>query len=941
MEPYIKLGIAAFLPVVVSAFLYFINRKTPFGKIDKRIRYVIWGIIFGALAVVGTEWGIQIDGAAVNCRDAAVLTAGLFFGAPAGIIAGVIGGVERWIAVAWGVGSFTRLACSLSTILAGIYAALLRKYMFEDKKPGWFIAAAVGIVMEVVHLTMVFLTNMSEPYEAMRIIEVCAVPMILANGLSVMLSGMVLAFLSDRNNIARFGVKKQVRISQTIQKWLLVAIVAAFLATSFFVFGLQNQMANSQGDKLLTMALDEVEADIKDMSDANLMGVALQLAGRISKGYENLDSIAEEYDVAEINIIDGDGFIIDSTDERFLGYDMRSGEQSAEFLKRLSKTGMYVQDYGPISYDSSLSRKYAGIDFGSGFIQVGYDAVQFQKDIDQDIVGITANRHVGETGFILIIDEQFNVISAPDSLDLPTIKQDADGVDLPEPDVTFQGSLNGVKCWVRYRSAEGYHIVSILPEDEILHTRNIALYVNSFMEIIVFAVLFGLIYILIKRVVVNQIKNINASLGRITAGNLSEVVNVRSNEEFASLSDDINMTVDTLKHYIDEASKRIDQELEFAQRIQRSALPSVFPAFPKRKDMDIFASMDPAKEVGGDFYDFYMTKNDTLNFLVADVSGKGIPAAMFMMRAKTELKTLTEADMSLADVFTTGNSKLCEGNDANMFVTVWQGSLDLTTGHVKYASAGHNPPVVRHADGYFEFLPSKPGFVMAGMEGMKYKTQEADLAPGDILYLYTDGVTEATNSEEKLYGNERLLKVLNNAEFTNMEELCVAVKKSIDEFVGDAPQFDDITMVALRYVGNPPLPSVHFDEAKIADITEATEFVERQLEEVDISPKAQMQINVCIDEIFSNIVNYGYPKGPGPVTVEFIRDDEKRSVSLRFTDEGIPYNPLVKDDPDVTLSAEERQIGGLGIYMVKKVMDDMRYYYEDGKNILVITKNLD
>lgn len=943
MNSYINLGLTALIPVALlpvafSALFYLLDRKTGFKRINKWSKQFIWGIAFGLLAVLGTEWSIPLEGAVLNCRDAAVIVAGLFFGAPAGILAGLIGGIERWIAVAWGVGYYTRLACSVSTILAGVYAASLRKFMFEDRKPGWLISGAVGIVMEVVHLTMVFLTNMDTPNEAMEIIRICAGPMIIANGLSVMFAAIVISMLSGWKRESTGSGKKQARISQTIQKWLLVAIITAFAATSYFVFELQDRMASAQGDKLLTIALDETEADIRDASNENLLSIARQLEARMEQGTGDLSATAKSYGVTEINIVNDSGVIVDSTEKSYIGYDMHDGKQSAEFMCLLKDKESYVQDYGPISYDSSLSRKYAGVKHGSGFIQVGYDAVQFQRDIDNDIVSITKNRHVGETGFILIIDENYDVISAPENLGLPTLRENVNKAKLPEENVTFTSELNGQDCRMCYRSAEGYHIVSVLPEEEALHMRNVALYVNSFMEVIVFAVLFGLIYILIKRVVVDQIKCVNSSLAKIIDGNLNEVVNVRSNEEFASLSDDINMTVDTLKHYIDEASRRIDQELEFAKDIQRSALPSVFPAFPKRKDIDIFASMDPAKEVGGDFYDFYMTQKDTLNFLVADVSGKGIPAAMFMMRAKTELKSLTEAELNLADVFTRGNMNLCEGNDAGMFVTVWQGCINLKTGIVQYANAGHNPPLVRHSDGAFEFIKSRAGFVLAGMEGIRYKTQEIQLCPGDILYLYTDGVTEATNAAEELYGNDRLIDTLNHAEFETMQELCTCVKSDLMAFVGDAPQFDDITMMAFRYIGLPPVPSIHFDQAKLEDIPEVTEFVEREMERLDCPMKAVIQINIAIDEIFSNIVRYGYPKTPGPVTVEIIEREEPRSVFIRFSDEGIPYNPITAVDPDITLSAEERSIGGLGIFMVKKTMDDLKYKYENGQNILTIQK---
>lgn len=824
MNSYIKLGIAALLPAIISALLSLLDSKPGFGKLNAKVKQGIYGVIFGLLAIVGTEWGIPFEGATANCRDAAVITAGLFFGAPAGIIAGLIGGAERWIAVAWGVGYYTRVACTVSTMLAGVYAALLRKYMFENKKPGWFLSVAVGTVMEVIHLTMVFLTNMDSPNEAMEIIRCCAVPMILANAFSVMLSAIVLTLLSGRKD--RLANKeKKARISQTIQKWLLVAIAAAFFATSYFVFKLQDQMAAVQGDNLLKLALDETEADIRVVSD---------------------EAVSE----------------------------------------------------------------------------------------------IIRNRHVGEKGFVFVIDEDYNVIYAPDNLSISSVGEDVDSSSPPDENVSFYAKLNGTDCRVCYRLYEDYCIVAILPKEEVLHTRNVAMYVNTFMEIIVFAVLFGLIYILLKNVVVDKLKRVNESLAKITDGNLNEEVNVRTNEEFASLSDDINMTVDTLKRYIDEASKRIDRELEFAKNIQRSALPSVSPVFSKRKDMDIYASMFPAKEVGGDFYDFYLTGKDKLNVLIADVSGKGIPAAMFMMRAKTELKSLTEADMELSEVFNHGNEKLCEGNEAGMFVTAWQGCIDLTTGEVKYVNAGHNPPLVRHKDGTFEFIKGRSGFVLAGMEGIKYKSEEFALAPGDILYLYTDGITEAQNTASVLYGNDRLRDTLNKSGACSMQELCECVKADIDEFVGDAVQFDDITMLALEYTGKDFIPTISFEEAKTDDIPAVTKFAERKLERFGCDSKTVMQMDVAIDEIFSNIVRYAYPEGSGPVKVEVFESDKPHAVYMRFTDHGIPYNPINAKDPDTSLSAEERDIGGLGIFMVKKTMDDVAYEYKNDTNILTVKKQI-
>lgn len=242
----ISLSIAGILPTILSIILYFCDTKTGLSKIPYWAKQVCYGILFGGIAILGTEWGIPMNGAMVNCRDAAVLSAGLFFGAPAGIIAGIIGGVERWFAVYWGVGTVTRVACTVSTIFAGLYAAWLRKRMFEDKKPGVVISFAIGVVMEVIHLTMIFITNMNDPDMAAEIVKNVTAPMLLGNGGAVFLCAIVISLLY-REKLQFRHVKAS--ISQTIQRWLLVTVTLAFLATTLFVFSLQTGIADNQAEQ--------------------------------------------------------------------------------------------------------------------------------------------------------------------------------------------------------------------------------------------------------------------------------------------------------------------------------------------------------------------------------------------------------------------------------------------------------------------------------------------------------------------------------------------------------------------------------------------------------------------------------------------------------------------------------------------------------------------
>ena len=807
MKDYLLLFLISLLPVGISAVIYLFGRTKAAEKIPYAIHQILIGILFGILAITGTEFGIKIDGAIINARDASPVCAGLLFGAPAGIIAGIIGGVERWFAVLWGAGEYTRLACSISTVLAGVFAAVLRKHVFDNKKPKWYYCLATAVITEVIHMLMIFLTNMSDAHRAFSFVRACSLPMVAVNGLAVMLAGILLSVLAGKERTdSRHDLKN---ISQSFQRWLLICVTAGFLMTTFFTWALQTELAENEAHDLIKLNLNDVREDILDASNENLFELAESISSRINS-VENVDSVllaslAKEYDVAEINLIDSRGIITASTHADFLNYDMRGGSQSTEFLVLLDgETKEYVQNYQPTSFDPSILRKYAGIvlDRG-GFVQVAYDFERFQRDIDDAVIGATRNRHIGENGSIIIAGEDWNIVSDRHGNEKKNLSVSGIFIDkktMPEG-IPFEAPVYGEDSICAYIVSEGYYIVASIPRAEAMFSRDISVYVTVFMEFVVFGMLFIVVYVLIKKLVVDNMAKINRSLAKITSGNLDTVVDVRTNEEFASLSDDINSTVLTLKQYIAEAAARIDRELEFAKSIQHSAIPTVFPPYPGHGEFDIFATMDTAKEVGGDFYDFYFVGEDKFGFLIADVSGKGIPAAMFMTTAKTIIKGYAESGLSVDEVFTIANAKLCESNDAGMFVTAWMGVLDITTGKVEFANAGHNPPLVKHADGTFEYLKSRPGLVLAGMEGIKYRKNELHLAPGDEIYLYTDGVTEATDADNKLYGEERLSMLLNGLHGLSGEEICHAVKRDIDAFVGSAPQFDDITMLYLKYNG--------------------------------------------------------------------------------------------------------------------------------------------
>jgi len=601
---------------------------------------------------------------------------------------------------------------------------------------------------------------------------------------------------------------KKTKLSQSFQKWLAVLVFIAFLATTAFLWLIQTRLSENNAINLLALNLSDVREDIIDASDDNLLKLTGDIAADINAA-ENITSdllheLTAKYDVTEINVIDSGGFIVATTYPEFIDYDMRSGHQSAEFMVLLEGQAEYVQRYQSVSYDASISRKYGGVALErGGFVQVGYGAERFQRDIDEFVVGVTRNRHVGEGGCIIIVDEAWNIVSdrfgnEGKNLDVTGLWIDVSS--MPENQV-FTADVYGQSSYCMYMTTEGYRIVAVMPRSEAALSRNVSVGVTTAMQIMVFAALFIMIFVLVKKLVVNNIYQINTSLSAITEGKLDTVVDVRSHAEFDDLSNDINTTVDTLKRYIADAAARIDAELAFAKAIQHSALPSVFPPYPGREEFDIHAAMFTAKEVGGDFYDFYFVDEDTLAFLIADVSGKGIPAAMFMMQSKTLLKSYAESGMSIEQVFTTANEKLCEGNDAGMFVTAWMGLLNVKTGLVRFTNAGHNPPLVKTNENGFAYHKTRAGFVLAGMEGIRYRKFELQLNPGDTIYLYTDGVTEAADRCEALYGDARLLDLLNRNQRASAREICESVKADVDAFTGEAEQFDDITMLCLTWHG--------------------------------------------------------------------------------------------------------------------------------------------
>lgn len=408
---------------------------------------------------------------------------------------------------------------------------------------------------------------------------------------------------------------------------------------------------------------------------------------------------------------------------------------------------------------------------------------------------------------------------------------------------------------------------------------------------------------------------------------------------YISMVQDLGSYVANLRMVLAE-KERINAELNLASSIQAHMLPCIFPPFPEHSEFDLYAIMDPAKEVGGDFYDFYMIDEDKLAIIVADVSGKGVPAALFMVIARTLLKNYTQMGMEPNKVFETVNRLLCDGNDAGLFVTAWMGVLELSNGTMTYVNAGHNPPLLKRADGRFEYMRERTGFVLAGMEGVRYRQNTLCIAPGDRLFLYTDGVTEATNPDQKLYGEDRLQAFMNSHADGATASVLRELREDIDVFAGSAPQFDDITMLLLDFKGKETKMARRTFAAKEDAVADMISFVEETLENADCPMKTQTAVCIAMEELFVNIAHYAYPGGAGCAEIAIGIDKNSRIATFVISDTGVPFNPLEKKDPDITKPAEEREIGGLGIFIVKKTMDTVRYARVQDENQLTMTKKL-
>jgi PAS domain S-box-containing protein len=396
-----------------------------------------------------------------------------------------------------------------------------------------------------------------------------------------------------------------------------------------------------------------------------------------------------------------------------------------------------------------------------------------------------------------------------------------------------------------------------------------------------------------------------------------------------------------LERRLEIANERMSEELNFAGDIQMGLLPLIFPAFPTRTEFNIYASLIPAREVGGDFYDFYFIDENHLCFVVGDVSGKGAPGALLMAVSKTLIKSRAMDDFEPSGILTHVNNELSQNNESAMFVTVFLGILDIRTGKIEYTNAGHNPPYIRRKDSSVEKLDAFHGPVIGALPSLHYKEDAVVLEQGDMIVVYSDGITESMNIEDQLYSDDRLEQFLATDRINTPQKLADQVVRDVKTHEGDAEQSDDITILTLQFTGFKDVEETGRLNVKIKNQITELAVVEEKFEafclEHDIPDLARQQVSMILDELLNNVVNYAYrDEDEHIIEVEFVLSVNRLVIAVR--DDGVPFNPFALDPPNIAQSLDESEIGGLGIYLVRNVMDEYMYNRHIGRNVVTLVK---
>lgn len=457
----------------------------------------------------------------------------------------------------------------------------------------------------------------------------------------------------------------------------------------------------------------------------------------------------------------------------------------------------------------------------------------------------------------------------------------------------------------------------------------------------------------VARSVTRPVEELTRTSEAVAAGDLSQTVTVKADNELGRLAFTFNQMTAQLRESIaqltatTQAKERIESELRIAHDIQLSILPKIFPPFLNMPQFDVFATIEPMREVGGDLYDFFLIDEERLLIMIGDVSGKGVPAALFMAVTKTLFKAVAAGETRVGKLMARVNDELCADNETGMFVTVFCGVLEVKTGRFEYANGGHNPPYVRRGDGRLEKLPLTGGMGLGVMDGMDYDTEVVELGQGDVLFLYTDGVTEAQDAAGEFYMEERLEAFLGALDCRSPREVVGRTMTEMQRFAAGADQADDITVVTLTYYGASRSAAEDSDRLSItlandlSELARLTERVEGFARINRLSEKMVFQVNLALEELITNVIKFGFPHDVRTHLIDVDLSLVGDELVITVEDDGVAFDPFSVEEPDVELSAEEREVGGLGVHLVRSFFTRCEYERREGKNVTRVGRRME
>jgi sigma-B regulation protein RsbU (phosphoserine phosphatase) len=677
---------------------------------------------------------------------------------------------------------------------------------------------------------------------------------------------------------------------------------------------------------------------------------------------QRLKRIADDTVLDEIWITDqkGHAYLRNSTNIDFtFSPDPKQQPQAHAFWSLLTgKDKTVVQEARQREIDTQVFKYVgvAGVD-KPRIVQVGYKA-NFLRQLRQRM-GLTrlVNQLVsaGSVIAIRVLDKNMDTVEyaerlASVKLPEPTASELANFRQLArqgQTDAYPEGSLLRVVVPIGQEGGElqGGAIVVDLPTDHIQAAIQNRIHLAIVLSVLVLS-LGSVIAIFGAKTISAPIAELTAMTQRIAGGDFTQRIAISAKNEIGALAGSFNEMTRRLNESIEHlkettaAKERIESELQIAHEIQMSMLPKIFPPFPDRSEFDIFANLVPAKEVGGDLYDFFFIDDDHLSFAVGDVSGKGVPASLFMAVTKTLFRATSANGGTPGEILARLNSEICRDNDSGMFVTFFCGILDIRTGQVDYSNAGHNLPYRVYGDGV-SALENFGGISLGLMDGSLYKSGRLMLRTGEALLLYTDGVTEAMDPNRALYSEERLERFLGNKRSLAPRQIIGDLIGDVRHFAGAEPQSDDITVLALHYFG--PQGMKEHTEIKLRNDLSELHRLHRTLAEFGaqhgLSETVLHDIKFALEELVTNVISHGYDDNREH-EIKVMFDKEPLAVIVRVEDDGKPFNPLTAPETDTTKSLEERTVGGLGIQLVRKLTEGLDYRRHEGKNLLIIRKTL-